>query len=61
MIFELNRLYLGITDYIANKTGTLRNHVNVYVDDALIWDRVKLSDEIAEGFKVYVMQTISSD
>lgn len=49
----------GLTDYIIDERGALRKHVNIFVDDVLVNDRVALSDSVAEHNRIYVIQALS--
>ncbi|HEV2354597.1 MAG TPA: MoaD/ThiS family protein [Puia sp.] len=56
---EMEAYYPGISGYILDEQGQLRRHVNIFIDGALIKDRVKLSDSIGENSEIYVMQALS--
>lgn len=45
--------------YVLDEQGRLRKHVNIYVDGRLIGDRLRLSDPVAPGSEVYVLQALS--
>jgi hypothetical protein len=45
--------------YVLDDQGALRKHVQVFVDGAQAADRAGLSDAVAEGGEVYVMQALS--
>lgn len=45
--------------YVLDDQGALRKHVQVFVDGAQAADRQGLSDAVAEGGEVYVMQALS--
>lgn len=48
-----------LRSYILDDQGRLRTHVVVYVDGRAIRDRVRLTDRVAEGAEVHVMQALS--
>ncbi|MFM2365486.1 MAG: hypothetical protein RIR95_93 [Pseudomonadota bacterium] len=58
-------LTVGLADdpllagYILDEQGRLRKHVNIYLDGALIADRLRLSDEVSPGADIYVLQALS--
>ena len=56
-IIEQN--YSGLKDYIVDETGSLRKHVNIFIGNQLIKDRLKLQDTLEAGDEVYVMQALS--
>ena len=45
--------------YILDDQGALRKHVNVFVDNDMIVDRIGLSDAVAGDSEVFVMQALS--
>ena len=55
-IFELNPQLRG---YVLDDQGALRQHVVVFIDDAVIRDRKRLSDPVNSDSKIFVMQALS--
>jgi molybdopterin converting factor small subunit len=49
----------GIGFYICDERGRLRTHVNIFVGTQLIRDRRGLSDAVAPGDEVHVLQSLS--
>ena len=45
--------------YVVDEHGALRTHMNIYVDGEPIGDRRGLSDAVAAGAEIYVMQALS--
>jgi sulfur-carrier protein len=45
--------------YFLDDQGSLRKHVNIFVDGVPIRDRCGLSDALADGSEVDVMQALS--
>ena len=45
--------------YVLDDQGALRHHVAVFINGALITDRVRLSDPVPPDGEVYVMQALS--
>jgi hypothetical protein len=45
--------------YILDDQGRLRQHVVVFVDGSQVADREGLSDTVAPGAEIYVMQALS--
>ncbi len=58
-IDDLERQYPGLAAYLIDERGALRKHVNVFLGTQLIRDREQLSDAIAQGDEVFVMQALS--
>lgn len=45
--------------YVLDDQGRVRKHVNIYLDGALIADRLRLSDKVAPHSEIYVLQALS--
>ena len=45
--------------YLLDEHGRLRRHVNVYINDFMIADRIGLSDPVAPDDEIYVFQALS--
>jgi hypothetical protein len=48
-----------LQSYVLDEQGRLRKHVHIYLDGALITDRLRLSDPVRPGAELYVMQALS--
>jgi hypothetical protein len=58
----LERVFAGnpaLRDYVVDEQGHLRRHVVIFVDGRRIQDCIGLSDRVAEGSRVYVLQALS--
>ena len=56
---EMEASYPGIKSYIVDDQGSLRNHVNIFIDGQLISDRVLLTDAFSGNSEIYIMQALS--
>jgi molybdopterin synthase sulfur carrier subunit len=56
---ELDLQYPGISSYILDEQGSLRKHVNIFIDGKMITDRKTLSDAFTTGSEIYIMQALS--
>ena len=56
---ELDQQYPGISSYILDEQGSLRKHVNIFIDGKMINDRNTLSDPFTTGSEIYIMQALS--
>jgi molybdopterin synthase sulfur carrier subunit len=56
---ELEARYPGVTRYVLDDQGRLRQHVNIFIDGAMIKDRTMLSDPFQENSEIYIMQALS--
>ncbi len=59
VIKALEMSHPGLSGYLVDDAGRLRQHVNVFVKDNLIKDRVKLSDSVKENDEVLIFQALS--
>ena len=59
VVYAIDKNYPGIRGYLLDDQGSLRKHVNIFVDGALISDRTTLLDKITEHSEVYIMQALS--
>ncbi len=48
-----------LAGYILDEQGRLRKHVNIYLNGALIVDRLRLTDVVAPEAEIYVLQALS--
>jgi molybdopterin converting factor small subunit len=58
----LDALFAGqpaLRSYIVDDQGRLRRHVNVFVNDNAIADRAGLSDPVAPGDEIFILQALS--
>lgn len=59
VIEQLETIFPGLPAYLVDERGRLRKHVNIFLDGSLIKDRKQLSDVIAPGKEVFIMQALS--
>jgi molybdopterin synthase sulfur carrier subunit len=59
VIAELEKRYPGFALYVADETGRLRRHVNVFVGNDPICDREGLSDPVSPGGEIFILQALS--
>ena len=55
----LEERFPRLKSYLVHENGTLRQHVQIYLDEAFIRDRAGLSDPLAGVTSVHVMQALS--
>jgi molybdopterin synthase sulfur carrier subunit len=48
-----------VRDYVLDEQGHVRKHVHIYVDGQRISDREHLSDTVASGSEICVLQALS--
>ena len=56
---EIDSSYPGIRNYILDEQGSLRRHVNIFIDGKMINDRSKLSDSVSANSEIYIIQALS--
>lgn len=56
---ELESRFKGLKDYVVDEQGQLRKHVNIFIGDELIQDRIKLSDAVKPTDEIYIIQALS--
>lgn len=59
VVAQLERVAPGIAFYLCDERGSLRPHVNLFIGQERVIDRRHLSDRIAPGTRVLVMQALS--
>ncbi|MCA9514845.1 MAG: MoaD/ThiS family protein [Myxococcales bacterium] len=55
----LDDLAPGIAFYICDERGRLRPHVNIFVGKEAVRDRMRLSDPVAPGDTLSILQALS--
>lgn len=59
VLFEINEIAPGFTDYVLDEQGALRRHVNICINDTIVIDKIKLSDHVPDDGTVYIFQSLS--
>ena len=59
VIDELERRHPGLASYIVDEAGRLRRHVNIFVREEPIHDRTQLTDAVAPGDRIFILQALS--
>jgi len=59
IVRELDRRHPGLASYLVDERGSLRQHVNIFVDSASVADRRALSDAVANGARLFIAQALS--
>ena len=49
----------GVTRYVLDDQGRLRQHVNIFIDGVMIKDRNTLTDPFQDNSEIYIMQALS--
>ncbi len=48
-----------LRSYILDDQGRVRRHVNVFINNEVVSDRLRLSDPVGPGDEVFVFQALS--
>lgn len=59
IIAAINKEIPGLNTYLLDDDGSLRKHVNIFVKDELIQDRLQLTDQVQEKDEVLIYQALS--
>ena len=59
VLFELEQKHPGITNYLVDDHGHLRQHINIFVQGELIKDRLSLTDSLSSQDEVVIFQALS--
>ena len=59
LIDALDREYPRLNAYLRDEAGSVRKHVAIYVDNALVTDRLGLTDTLKPDSEVFVAQALS--
>jgi molybdopterin converting factor small subunit len=59
VLVALEKKYPGISGYLIDDDGRLRQHVNIFVKGELIKDRTKLTDPLSDQDEVLIFQALS--
>jgi molybdopterin synthase sulfur carrier subunit len=55
-VFRQNEILRG---YVLDEQSALRKHMGIIVDGVVLQDRVRLSDPVRPGSRIFVMQALS--
>jgi len=59
VVQAIEKQFPGISSYIVDDQGSLRQHVNIFVDGKMVNDRTQLTDALKPNSEVYIMQALS--
>lgn len=58
-ILQLEQQFPGIAAYLVHENGSLRQHVNIFLEQSLLQDRKKMSDSLQGVSELIIMQALS--
>jgi molybdopterin converting factor small subunit len=56
---KIESVYPGVKSYVLDEQGSLRRHVNIFIDGVLINDRSALTHAVNENSEIYIIQALS--
>lgn len=59
VVHGLEAIAPGFAFYVCDELGRLRLHVNIFIGDARIVDRARLTDRLEGDSRVTIMQSLS--
>jgi hypothetical protein len=59
VVRALDALAPGIAFYVCDERGRLRQHVNIFIEEAPVIDRRELSDRVEPNSRVFIIQALS--
>jgi sulfur-carrier protein len=59
VVAELEKIAPGFAFYVCDERGSLRPHVNMFVNNELVADRRALTDPLRPGSRVHILQALS--
>ena len=55
----LDKKHEGLTDFLVDEQGALRQHINIFIGDKMLTDRDKLTDRVEESDEILIFQALS--
>ena len=59
IVAAVDQRWRGLGDYIIDEQGALRKHVNIFVGDELLRDKLALSDRVHPDTRIFIVQALS--
>ena len=59
LLSKLDGVYPGISGYISNEQGSLRPHVNIFINGGMLQDRQNLNQTLQPHDTVNIIQALS--
>ena len=59
VLTKVENKYPGISTYLLDERGEVRQHINIFVQGELIKDRKTLQDKITENDEIFIFQALS--
>ena len=59
VVDQLELEFPGVANYLLHENGNMRQHVNIFLGDRLITDRISLSDCVDGVQQIAIMEALS--
>jgi len=59
VVAALEARHKGLAGYLVDERGSLRRHVNIFVNNELVADRRTLGDPVDEKTQIHIIQALS--
>lgn len=59
ILSEIEKTYPGVCSYLLDEQGSLRQHVNIFIDGAMMSDRTAMNRSFSENSEIFIMQALS--
>jgi hypothetical protein len=59
VVRAMEQMAPGFAFYICDELGRLRTHVNIFIEEESIADRVRLTDPVKPDSRVFILQALS--
>lgn len=59
VVQAMEKIAPGFSFYICDERGSLRTHVNIFIEQDMVADRKKLTDKVKADSRVYILQALS--
>lgn len=59
LLAQVETIHPGLRAYLVDEHGSLRTHVNIFIGDELIHDKIGLSDPVRSTDEIYILQALS--
>jgi len=59
VVQAMEKIAPGFSFYICDERGSLRPHVNIFIEQDMVTDRKALTDKVKPDARVYILQALS--
>ncbi len=59
ILASLENKHVGLTDFLVDEQGVLRQHINIFIGDRMLSDREQLTDRVGARDEILIFQALS--